>query len=144
MISFDDMFFRISCQGQDGRLLGRLSYFSITGKNGLKITIITCYCPCKGSYPGSVYSQRLLYISENESALPENIICPQQLFGYDLRTLLKSLTEQGHQLIVCADFNSEYSDLSSWMLDIALTDILLSRHGPDPKTYNRSQNKPID
>ena len=117
--------------------MGRWSFFTITGKNNLKTTIVTCYCPCKGTSTGSVYSQQLLYMAEKKSAYPDHIICPRQLFGYDLRRLLESLTANGHQLIVCEDFNSEYSELSDWMLDLALTDMIADRHGPGPKTYNR-------
>ena len=76
-------------------------------------------------------------MAEKKSAYPDHIICPRQLFGYDLRRLLESLTANGHQLIVCEDFNSEYSELSDWMLDLALTDMIADRHGPGPKTYNR-------
>ena len=83
-------------------------------------------------------------MAENKSAYPDNIICPRQLFGHDLRQFLETLTAQGHQLIVCGDFNSEYSELSDWMLDLALTDMIADRHGPGPKTYNRSKDMPID
>ena len=89
MIAFNDVVYRISEQGCDGRLLGRWSYFTITGKHNLKTTIVTCYCPCKGQSPGSVYSQHLLYMSENKTKYPDTISCPRQLFGYDLRNFLE-------------------------------------------------------
>ena len=83
-------------------------------------------------------------MSENESLLPESITCPRQLFGHDLKEFLEKRTEQGDQLIVCGDFNSRYSELSNWMLEIALTDLILDRHGQGPKTHTRSRKDPID
>ena len=60
MVAFDDLVWRITDQGEDDRLLGRWSYITITGKNNLKTTIVTCYCPCKGrvlflSIPNTFY-----------------------------------------------------------------------------------------
>lgn len=64
---------------------------------------------------GSVYSQHLYYMSENESEIPEYMTFPRQPFGHDLKKFLETRTEQGVQLIVCEDFNSNYSELSNWM-----------------------------
>ena len=54
--AFGDLVFRISEQGADERKLGRWGFITITGKNDLKTTIFTCYCPCRGKSPGSAYS----------------------------------------------------------------------------------------
>lgn len=51
-------------------------FLTITGENNLKTAVVTSYCPCKGISTGSVYSQRLLYMSENKSTYPGNIIFP--------------------------------------------------------------------
>ena len=121
MVAFDDLVFYITDQGHNDRLLGRCSFFTITGKNSFKTPIVNCYCPCKGRFPGSVYSQHLLYMSENESEILECMTCPKQLFGHDLKNFLETRTEQRDRLIVCGDFNSNYSDLSNWMLEMVLT-----------------------
>lgn len=65
MVAFDNLVYMISDHGYDNRLLGLWSYVTITGKHNLKSTIITCYCPCKGFFPGSIYSQHLIYMSKN-------------------------------------------------------------------------------
>ena len=50
----------------------------------------------------------------------------------------------GHPLIVSGDFNSDYNSLTNWMQDIGLTDLVHSRHGKAPITYQRSRSDPID
>ena len=124
--------------------ISEMKFFTITGKHNLRTIIVTCYFPCKEASTGSVYSQHLLYMAENKTAYPDHINCLRQLFGYDLRQLLESLTVHGYQLIVCGNYNSECSELAGWMLDLALTDMIAERHGPGPKTYNQSKDKPID
>ena len=87
----------------------------------------------------AVYSQHLLYMSENESEIPECMTCPRQLFGHALKNFLETRREQRDQLIICGDLNSNYSELSNWMLEMALTDLISDRHGPGPKICTRSK-----
>ena len=63
----NDSVFRICNQGQDERKLGRWSFISFNGKNNLKTTVLTCYCPVRSPNPGSAYSQQLTYIAKNRS-----------------------------------------------------------------------------
>ena len=107
-------------------------------------TIITCYCPVKSSSPGSAYSQHLTYMAENSNDIPCDVKCPRQLFGYDLRSLIQSKTDEGHQVIVCGDFNSEYKSLQEWMQSNGCIDLLSTRHGKSPITYQRSASDPLD
>ena len=77
----------------------------------LKTTSVTCYCPCKGTSPRSVYSQHLVYMTDNKSILPNNMTCPRQLFRHDLTLFIEEKMKTGHQLIVCGDSTSEYLEL---------------------------------
>ena len=83
MVAFNDLVFNISDQGADNRNLGRWSYITITGKNEVKTTFITCYCPVISSSPRAVYSQHLVYMAENKAKFPCGITCPRQLYGHD-------------------------------------------------------------
>jgi len=68
-----------------------------------------------------------MHRSEPETSnhfIPEHITCPRQLFGYDLRKFIEQQIEQGHQIIVMGDFNSEYAVLQEWTLDLGLLDII--------------------
>ena len=97
MVAFDDFVFGITKQGSDSRKLGRWVWMTVTGRNNCNTTIITCYCPVKGTSPGSVYAQHLLYMAENNIDMPNNITCPRQLFGHDLKILLANkATEMLH------------------------------------------------
>lgn len=84
MICLDDAVFSITNQGCDGRKLGRYSYVTITGKNELNTIFIICYCPVKGTLPGSVYAQHLVYMTNNNSSLPADIVCPRQFLDHGL------------------------------------------------------------
>ena len=45
-------------------------------------------------------------------------------FGYDLKLFLDSKIEDGHQLTVCGNFNSEHIILAEWMLDTGLQGLI--------------------
>ena len=143
-VAFDDLVFRISEQGCDTRKLGRWSYISVTGKNNLTTTFITCYCPVIGRNSGSVYSQHLTYMSQNSKEIPYGITCPRQLFGHDLQQLIETFTNKGNQIMVLGDFNSMYNELQEWMADNGLIDLITEKHKKTTITYNRSSKDPLD
>ena len=142
-IAFDDLVPRICDQGEDFRKLGRWNYITIAGKNNIRTSIFTCYCPCHGKSPGSTYSQHLTYMSENvASNLPT--ICPRQLFGIDLKSAIEEKVRDGHQMIIMGDFNSHYNGLTNWMMNVGLIDIHHNSFGPGPITHTRSKSEAID
>ena len=53
MVAFNDLVFRICDQGADSRKLGRWSFLTINGKNEIKTTFMTAYCPVISNSPGS-------------------------------------------------------------------------------------------
>ena len=143
MILLGDLTFRLSHQSVDFRKLGRWSLVTLTGKNNVNTTIITCYCPNRSPSLGSAYSQHLLYMAKNKENIPA-VTCPRQLFGQDLKAEIGRFLDKGHSLIVMGDFNSQYDLLSSWMLDAGLCDLIAARHGVCPITCKKSAQDPID
>ena len=143
MMLLGDLTFRLSHQSADFRKLGRWSIVTITGKNNVNTTIITCYCPNRSASLGSAYSQHLLYMAKNKADIPD-VTCPRQLFGIDLKAEIGRYIDKGHSIIVMGDFNSHYEKLTSWMLDSGLCDLIASRHGICPITCNKSAQDPID
>eukprot|EP00979_Chaetoceros_neogracilis_P017703 scaffold10267_cov270-Chaetoceros_neogracile.AAC.1 len=143
---FNEIVSRIAEKGQDKRKLGRWSHIDIQGKNSLMTTIITCYCPVISSGPASCYSQQLVYMSHHPEELPPNTTCPRQLFGSDLRTLVKSKMDQGNQIILQGDFNAEFKEIRKWMAEMGLVEGICELHGYEnaPKTYKRSKDSPLD
>ena len=95
MVAFNNLVFNISDQGYDSRKLGRWSYFTITGKNDIITTFITCYCPVRSPSPGSNYGQQLVYMDENKDDIPENIVCPRELYGIDHKKLIEKKLQKG-------------------------------------------------
>ena len=43
MMTFDNIAFHITPQTEDDRSIGKWSMFTITGKNGFKTTLLSCY-----------------------------------------------------------------------------------------------------
>ena len=74
--------------------------------------------------------------------MPNNIVCPRQLYGHDLKMLIDEKMRMGHQILICGDFNSRYADLK--MLDASRKYLLATEYGIDPRTYKRSKNYPIN
>ena len=145
-MAMGELVYRVSSQGSDPRRLGRWSNMTVTGKNDLSTTIITCYCPVKGTCTGSAYVQHLKYMADHRNELPEDMECPRQLLGHDLKQYIDSLQNLGgHQIIVMGDFNSEYSELEEWMMDLGLINLLKAKYGSEgPRTCSKSKDSPID
>ena len=59
-----------------------------------------------------MYSQHLVYMAENSGDIPNNIVCPRQLFGHNLKSFIDEKIEAGYDMIMCGDFNSKYAMLS--------------------------------
>ena len=143
MMILGELTFRISFQGSDPRRLGRWSSITLTGKNDTNTTLITCYCPARSSSLGSTFVQQLVYMANNKAKLPA-VDCPRQLFGIDLKNEIESLVSRGHNIMVMGDFNSHYDNLTSWMLDMGLVDLIATKHGQCPITHTRSLSTPLD
>ena len=121
--AFTDLVFEISEQGADERKLGRWGYITIIGKNEIKNSSFTCYCPYHVKSPESSYSQQLTYTLEHENQRPDTS-CPRQLFGIDFKTIIGKRIENGHQILLMEYFNSEYTGLTLWTLELGLIDII--------------------
>ena len=68
---------------------------------------------------------------------------PRQLFGMDLKKAVESKIEKCHQIILMGDFNSEYEDLITYILDLGLQDLIRQKHGKGPKIHDHSKDSPI-
>ena len=70
MVTFNGMVFHICKQGADSRKLGRWSFSTTNGKNGVETTFITVYYLVVSNSPGSSYSQQSLYMAEHQDKVP--------------------------------------------------------------------------
>jgi len=154
MMAFDKVCFWVSKRGVDHRGLGRYSWMNFSGIGGVTATCVTAYCPVISASPGGAFSQHLTYMAvhandaeTSDYFIPQAYVnCPRELFGHDLKKLIQDRQENGHQILVMGDFNSEYSQLRAWMADLALLDIIGKKHGVDnvPRTHTRLKDSPID
>ena len=71
MLMIGDITFRISFQGSDPRKLGRWSTITLTGKNDVNTTIVTCYCHVRSTKLGSTFVQQLLFMANDKGTLPD-------------------------------------------------------------------------
>lgn len=60
-------------------------------------------------------------MAEHNTYVPESIF----VYGHDLKQVIDENEGQGHKILVCGDFNSEYSELKDLMIDSILEDLLL-------------------
>jgi len=154
MMAFDEVCFRVSKRGIDHRGLGRYSWMEFSGIGGVTTTCVTAYCPVISTSPGGAFSQHLAYMAvhANDAETSDHFIpqacvnCPPELFGHDLQKIIHDRQENGHQILVMGDFNTEYSQLRAWMADLAFLDIIGKKHRVDngPRTHTRSKDSPID
>jgi hypothetical protein len=154
MMAFDEVCFQVPNRGVDQRGLGRYSWMEFSGIGGVKTTCVIAYCLVISPSPGGAFSQHLAYMAvhANDAETSDHFIpqayahCPRELFGHDLKKFIQDRPEHGHQILVVGDFNSEYSQLRAWMVDLALLDIIGKKHGVDnvPRTHTRSKDSPLE
>ena len=141
MAAFGGLVFKISKQPVDNWKLGIWGHITITGKNEIKTSIFTYYCPCWFKSPDSVYSQQLTYMVEKT---PTRHKLPSPTIWNRPKNWDRKKIEKGHQILLMGDFNSEYTDLTLWMLELVLIDIIAKIHGLGPRTRKFSRDAPID
>ena len=132
---------RIAGSGVDGTLLGRWSWITLRGKQGIKTTFFTLYRPCKSTTSdNTTYSQHIRYLNvcrRNE--------CPQEAILKDAATAIKHLQDQGHQIVLMADMNSKVTDgnIQRWAHTLDLYEYITTEHGDGVETYNNGRH-PIE
>ena len=96
----------ISCReietGKEFRNLGRWSWMLLRGKNNVRTTIITAYCPTVSAGARGEYIQQLEYLTIMKV---QNDQRPQFLIY--LNTEISILIHQGEQITLMGDWKSE-------------------------------------
>ena len=77
---------------------------------------------------------------------PTDNLDVRAFFWNDLETSVRQRIDDGDQIILTGDFNSEFKEVREWMLELGLVEGICENHGYDaaPNTYQRSKNSPID
>jgi hypothetical protein len=134
---------RVIEKGYDKTLLGRWSWTRFQGKNGQTLRIIVSYRPNPPQGPHTGYAQQNAYLHS-----VRRDICPRKAFLADLVEDLTDFIEQGDNIILMLDGNSNMKQSDSKMAkeQLHLLEAILDRHGlDDPATHKRnSTSTPID
>jgi hypothetical protein len=105
--------------------------------------VITAYRPNPPSGPFTVYAQHNSYF--HSIGKP---ICPRQAFLRDLRSSIDKFLQEGDQVILLIDGNSNMKagDLKNMLSSCTLREVILERHGLNGlSTFRRNNtNNPID
>jgi hypothetical protein len=143
---FNQMAIRQQQHGMDERGLGRWTWITTAGRNNCNTMIISAYCPCQSNGPSSVWTQHLDAMQHWRTQLPPDIDDPRKLFWMDLAAMVTKAHEEGFNIMLMGDFNSEFSEVREWMIQHGLLESIAERHGYDtaPNTHLRSKNAPID
>ena len=132
--------------GVDERRLGRWTWTTLGGKDNQNTVIISAYCPCPSTGELSVWTQHLTAMLEWKAELPQEVDTPRKLFWHDLSELVTKFNEEGYNIILAGDYNSEFSEVQEWMIQQGLVEIICEQHGYEtaPATHLRSKESPID
>ena len=115
--------------------MGRWSWITLQGKNGICTTIISGYQPCRNtSTPNTVFLQQQRYLAAVQVKK-----CPLQLWLEDMGTFVKSKLRSGHQVILAADINDPVkgSISQNWSKSVGLREVVSKTTPIDIPTYQR-------
>lgn len=122
-------------------IMGRWTWMTLRGKHDIKTTVITVYRPCKNNKgSNTVYSQQLRHLAAQQID-----VCPRQLWLDDLKQLINSLQDKGHQIILMGDFNENVQsrNMVNWANSHGLIESVSISSDHSIPTHN-SGSKPID
>ena len=102
----DYIVFRMTAQGADGRGMVRWSNNNLTGKKKLHNYFYLLLPLSRNLTRFYLLSAADLYVKHNIDIL-QSMACPGQLFGLDLKIDIELCLNQGHQVIVQGNFNSD-------------------------------------
>ena len=110
IMSVDEVSFIVIVIGQESWNLGSWSWMLLRGKKNVITRIITTYFPTVGAITGGAYSRKLESLTmmkiQND---------PRTQFWIDLNTEILKWIHQGEQIILIGDWNSEASEVNTWM-----------------------------
>jgi hypothetical protein len=143
IITRGELALRSDKSGQDHRKLGRWTWTSYQGKNGIKMKIISVYVPNKAQQ----YGIRKTFSQQQQVLLSQGIKTnPISIFWEDFWKMIDKCIDDGDQLIIGGDWNTDVRN-NEFLQDFKerkLIPSIIQRHGREgPETYQRG-SVPID
>ena len=136
-------------RGEDTRRMGRWVWHSISGQTNKTTTIISTYRPYDGSIhkPQSTKMQQFTMMREK---YPHITTGPMELYDSDLKDLIQTKLDLGHQLIVLGDMNQDVtshnakSSTVKMLEKLGLEEIITNTHGKAAPATHIYGKHPID
>jgi hypothetical protein len=133
---------RASQRGEDETGLGRWTWQRIQGKQNRGFRVVTAYMPViNKSGPRSVWNQQKTYwVAKGVDE------CPRQRFQDDLLAAIEGWLENGDQLLLLMDANSDVrqSEWTELLASRGLVDLITARHGSEGPATFQLGSSPID
>jgi exonuclease III len=143
IITQGELALRSDKSGQDNRKLGRWTWTTYQGKNGIKLRVISVYVPNTAKQ----YGIRKTYSQQQQVLLSKGIKTnPISIFWTDFWEMVDKSIEEGEQLIIGGDWNTDIRDeeFLQKFQERKIIPSIISRHGKKgPETYHRG-SVPID
>ena len=126
-------------KGEDESGLGRWVWHTMEGHSNTKTAIIQVYKPVRNIKDnGSTYMQQRAATSEED---------PRKLFDNDLIQMTDEFIEQGYQIIIMGDMNTQLegrSQLEKELKDRGINDVIRDRYREDAPGTHKRGTTPID
>ena len=118
--------------------MGRWTWTTLRGKQGIQTTIITAYCLCKSANVNSVEMQHLQFLL-NEGIHTD----PFKIFDKDLKKIVESKLDKNHKIILMGDFNipmDKSNSFTTMFQDLGLKEVITEKYRPEQgrSTYKYS------
>jgi hypothetical protein len=133
-------------RGHDPTGLGRWTWTRFRGKGQVCLRAVVVYVPCVSHGPLTAWSQQLAYFNSLNDQEWQASPDPNQRLFDDLSAAMSEWIEEGDQLFIMGDWNTDVRDLSliNFFDNHNMEEILIARHGDSaPATCNMG-SAPID
>ena len=126
--------------GEDTHGLGRWNWITLQGKQERITTIITIYRPGKNQ---TTLDRQQAHTSKKRPSVAKSI-GPQELWDKELTALVSAFINKGHEIIIGGDWNDNLNNntgqVRKMMQNIGLSELLITRYGKGPETYQSGTN----
>jgi hypothetical protein len=128
--------------------IGRWAFVELAGKQHRNVVIIIAYQVCDQSFITNNTIKSLTASSQQSSILrqQDRTCTPQEAFISDLTSVIKSIQQRNHGVLLLGDFNEplslDHRGMTGLAIDCNLTDVMLRLHDDDSfPTYIRGQSR---
>ena len=144
IVATDDVTHQVTAQGKDPTGMGRWSWMTFQGRNGIRTRVISVYRPCDSPGPDTVNQQQYRYLRTHRRDTE-----PRQAVYDDLFEEAQIWINAGDHLVIGMDSNEDIRTgaTENFFQALGMKEAILSRHQgkSPPATYNRNlQRQPID